>query len=262
MSTGPTITGNTYLVRSIRGQYHMSIVTRASLIPPPFTSPVSINSITNFQPTDIAGGSTYNNIDFYNYVFKSTGTAYTINYTCNIATTIYVLAVGGGGGGSIICTKLFELGLLDWSIYEADEAFGKMIKENNPEIYEGYIRWASIVVDWMNGSGPDIMFWIKDDVQRKNKQKEMVTKWTQRIATPWAEHMAYKMGVLEMDNKVGKFIMSVGFPICKIANVLINKNKKPNIIIGYSMWALFSVLYSISTIFKKETKQSVEVNVI
>ena len=169
---------------------------------------------------------------------------------------------GGGGGGSIICTKLFELGLLDWSIYEADEAFGKMIKENNPKIYEGYIRWASIVVDWMNGSGPDIMFWIKDDVQRKNKQKEMVTKWTQRIATPWAEHMAYKMGVLEIDNKVGKFIMSVGFPICKIANVLINKNKKPNIIIGYSMWALFSVLYSISTIFKKETKQSVEVNVI
>ena len=100
MSNEPTITGNTYLVRTFRGQYHMSIVTRASLIPPPFSSPVSITGLTNFQPADIIGASNYNNIDFNNYVFKSTGTAYTLNYTCNVATTIYVLAVGGGGGGS------------------------------------------------------------------------------------------------------------------------------------------------------------------
>ena len=185
---------------------------------------------------------------------------YVYQYTLQTATYIPPStgpSGGGGGSGSIICTKLFELGLLDSKIYEADEAFGKMVREQNPKVYEGYIRWASIVVDWMNGSGPDIMFWIKDAELRKKKQQEMVTKWTHRIATPWAEHMAYKMGAIEKDNKVGKFIMAVGFPICKVANLLIN-NRKPNLLIGYSMWALFSILYSISTFFKKEIKSSVE----
>ena len=159
----------------------------------------------------------------------------------------------GGGGGCIICTKLFELGLLDQKLYAADEQFGKLIQKSNPKVYEGYIRWASIVVAWMNGEGPDIMFWIKDDATRKATQQEMVTRWTKEIATPWAEHMAYKMGAVEKDNKIGKFMMIVGFPISKMANLLIN-NKKPGIIVGYSMWALFSVLYSISNIFQKETK--------
>ena len=159
----------------------------------------------------------------------------------------------GGGGGCIICTKLFELGLLDIKLYEADEKFGKLVQQNNPKVYEGYIRWASIVVSWMNGSGPNIMFWIKDDDKRNSIQQEMVTRWTKQIATPWAEHMAYKMGAIEKDNRLGKFIMAVGFPISKAANLLIN-NKKPGIIVGYSMWGLFSVLYSISKIFQKEIK--------
>ena len=180
---------------------------------------------------------------------------YVYQYTTSTATYIPPPPApsNGGGGGSIICTKLFELGLLDPKIYAADEKFGKIVKKYNPKVYEGYIRWASIVVAWMNGDGPDIMFWIKDDAERKSTQKEMVTKWTQRIATPWAEHMAYKMGVLEKDNHLGKFIMNVGFPISRLANLLIN-NKKPGIIVGYSMWGLFSVLYSISKIFQKEIK--------
>jgi len=196
---------------------------------------------------------------YYNGAEINVTSKYVYQYTLNTAT--YVAPAppvaswggGGGGGGTIICTKLFELGLLDKRIYDADAAFGKMVFENNPKVYEGYIRWASIVVDWMNGSGPDIMFWIKDDERRKSTQQEMVTRWTQRIATPWAEHMAYKMGAIEKDNKLGKFIMAVGFPVCKVANLLIN-NKKPGILVGYGMWVLFSVLYSISTLFQKENK--------
>ena len=46
-----TITGNTYLVRTIRGQYHMSIVTRASLIPPPVVSSITGLTLTQLSTT-------------------------------------------------------------------------------------------------------------------------------------------------------------------------------------------------------------------
>ena len=190
--------------------------------------------------------------DFYTGAKINITSKYVYSYTSQTATYIPPTPQYGDGG-SIICTKLFELGLLDPKIYEADEKFGKLVQQNDPKVYEGYIRWASIVVDWMNGNGPDIMFWIKDDVTRKSVQKEMVTKWTHKIATPWAEHMAYRMGVIEKDNRLGKFIMAIGFPISRIANLLIN-NKKPGVVIGYSMWGLFSVLYSISKIFQKDIK--------
>ena len=37
------------------------------------------------------------------------------------------------------------------------------------------------------------------------------------IATPWANHMAYTMGVEEKDNLAGKVIMKVGLFISRIA---------------------------------------------
>lgn len=55
-----TITGNTYLVRTIGGQYHMSIVTRASLIPPVIINLYpTANLLYNFS--SLAGTSTTTN---------------------------------------------------------------------------------------------------------------------------------------------------------------------------------------------------------
>ena len=41
---------------------------------------------------------------------------------------------------------------------------------NVPEIESAYRAWAEVVVDWMSGEGPQMMFWIRDAEQRKQAQ--------------------------------------------------------------------------------------------
>ena len=125
---------------------------------------------------------------------------------------------GGGGGGKIICTKLYELGLMSQQIYQADQAFGEELLNTRPDIYKGYRAWAEIVVDWMSGQGPKMMPWMTDEEFGRSAQR-WSTSWAQDIATPWAEHMAYKMGVVEKDNVTGRMITLVGVPICKLVGV-------------------------------------------
>ena len=125
---------------------------------------------------------------------------------------------GGGGGGKIICTKLHELGLMSTDIYLADQAFGAELLQTRPDIYNGYRAWAEIVVDWMSGQGPKMMPWMSDE-QFGHAAQRWSTSWAQDIATPWAQHMAYKMGVVEKDNVTGRMITLVGIPICKAVGV-------------------------------------------
>jgi hypothetical protein len=125
---------------------------------------------------------------------------------------------GGGGGGKIICTKLYELGLMSKEIYLADQAFGAKLLETNPDIYNGYRAWAEIVVDWMDGRGPKMMPWMTDE-EFAQAAKKWATRWAQDIATPWAEEMAYQMAESMLPNNTGKVIMAVGTPICKVVGV-------------------------------------------
>ena len=125
---------------------------------------------------------------------------------------------GGGGGGKIICTKLHELGLMSTDIYLADQAFGAELLRTRPDIYNGYRAWAEIVVDWMSGQGPKMMPWMSDE-QFGHAAQRWSTSWAQDIATPWAEHMAYKMGAVKKDNVTGRMIAVLGIPICKAVGV-------------------------------------------
>lgn len=125
---------------------------------------------------------------------------------------------GGGGGGKIICTKLHELGLLSNDIYLADQQFGAKLLDLHPDVYNGYRAWAEIVVDWMSGQGPKIMPWMSDKEFSKSVQRWSIS-WAQDIATPWAEHMAYKMGANKKDNITGRMIAVLGIPICKLIGV-------------------------------------------
>jgi hypothetical protein len=161
----------------------------------------------------------------------------------------------GGGGRKIICTKLYELGLLSKKIFQADQKFGKKFSKENPEVYWGYIAWAKTVVDWMEGKGPQCMFWIRDKKKRNKAQKELSIKWAKAIATPWAKHMAYLMGVEKKDNLAGKVIMTLGTPICKAVSKwqsIFGESRKPaGIIKGYSLWLLFAVFRLITLVIKK-----------
>jgi len=156
---------------------------------------------------------------------------------------------GGGGGCKIICTKLHELGYLPDNIYAADELFGQWLRENDPYAYYGYVKWASVVVDWMESDGPQCMFWIKDKDKRGQAQRELAIKWARRIATPWAEHMAYKMGVGETDNRAGRMIMTTGMWISRMIGKY-TKTTEPSksVALGYIMWATFGVFWLLAGI--------------
>jgi len=155
---------------------------------------------------------------------------------------------GGGGGCSIICTKLYELGYLSDEIYQADERFGHWLRQTDPNAYYGYLKWARVVVDWMSNEGPQCMFWIQDKKIRNEKQREMATRWARRIATPWAQHMAYKMGVLKEDNRAGRYIMNIGVAVSRLIGRFVKHTNQPtkNVAIGYAMWAMFGLLYVIA----------------
>ena len=155
---------------------------------------------------------------------------------------------GGGGGCSIICTKLHELGYLSDEIYQADERFGNWLRQTDPNAYYGYLKWARVVVDWMSNEGPQCMFWIQDKKIRNEKQREMATRWARRIATPWAQHMAYKMGVVKQDNRAGRYIMTIGIAVSRLIGKFVKHTNQPtkNVAIGYAMWAMFGLLYMIA----------------
>lgn len=160
---------------------------------------------------------------------------------------------GGGGGCKIICTKLHELGYLPDHIYAADELFGEYLREHDPAAYYGYVRWASVVVDWMEKDGPQCMFWIRDKEKRGQAQRELAISWARRIATPWAQHMAYKMGVEKEDSRAGRAIMKTGLAISRLIGKF-SKADKPtkSVITGYAMWAAFGLFYILAGLKDKK----------
>lgn len=153
----------------------------------------------------------------------------------------------------IICTKLYDIGLLPKNIFEADQAFGTELIKNHPDIYNGYVAWAQIVVDWMSGKGPKMMPWMTDEEFSKSI-KVWSTNWTQDIATPWANWMAYKMGIGNKSSKTGLALMIIGTPLCKVIGMwqrIVGKSKKPaGFITGLSLIAIFAVLKLVATIGK------------
>lgn len=110
-------------------------------------------------------------------------------------------------GGKIICTELYQQGLMDKAIFEADQAFGKL---QDADVMAGYHAWAETVVGWMKAS-------------------PAVTRIVYLIATPWSKQMAFQMGVEAKPNLIGKALMLFGVPMCK----LIGKLKAKKVSYGY-----------------------------
>lgn len=91
----------------------------------------------------------------------------------------------------IICDLLYRQGYLPKHIWEADQKFGQLMVRENPKGLLGYLIWAEPVVDFLT-------------------KKPKYSKYFYLITKPWSEHMAYEMGVLPNDNKLGKVIHIVG----------------------------------------------------
>jgi hypothetical protein len=151
--------------------------------------------------------------------------------------------------GKIICTKLYEMGLMDKTIFKADQDFGNILMQSDPKVYQGYVRWAQYIVDRMDGQGTSYMFWIKDKEIRRQKEIKFVTKWAHKIATPWSIHMAYLMGVVKEDDVVGKIIMNIGKKFCKLA-YFFPKKHSINVVTALAMSLTFICIYYIAKGFE------------
>jgi hypothetical protein len=165
---------------------------------------------------------------------------------------------GGGGGGNedegkIICTKLFELGLLPREIYLADQAFGEQLRQQRPDVYYGYRAWAEIVVDWMSGQGPKVMFWM-DDQKFSESSKSWSIRWAKDIATPWAHEMAYRMGQTDRGSVTGRIIMLIGMPVSKVVGVWQRwfgpSKQSPGLFKGLLLISIFCLLKTVAEIGK------------
>jgi len=158
---------------------------------------------------------------------------------------------GGGGGGSdckIICAKLNEMGFFEDDINAADQLFGQKLREEHPHIYNGYLAWAQTVVDWMDGKGlgPRVIPFLNQE-QHDKVSSYLTTKYVYKLARPWAEEMAYRMGVREESSLAGKIIMSVGLPISWVVGRLGFKPvEKSSKLRGYAVWGICTVLLATS----------------
>ena len=98
--------------------------------------------------------------------------------------------------GSVICTELYERGLMDFITYKQDQAFGLNLYRKCPEAIDGYHLWAKPVVRLM-------------------KKSQLATKIVYFFAKPWSDEMAGR------SNLFGATLMFVGLPICQfIGNVI------------------------------------------
>lgn len=103
----------------------------------------------------------------------------------------------GSGGMSVICTELHRQGILSDELYQADGIWFDSFKRSNPDVVSGYHYWAIPVVQAM----------------RKSKT---LTKLISLIALPWAEDMAYQVGKRKSGNILGRIVMAVGIPLCRV----------------------------------------------
>lgn len=94
------------------------------------------------------------------------------------------------GGGTVICTAYYDLGWMDEKTYQADELFGLILAKENPEL----MLWYWYHAPW----------WV---AKMKYPWFRKALWW---FVKPWAEHMAYEVGVRGKDNRVGKFLMRMG----------------------------------------------------
>jgi hypothetical protein len=113
----------------------------------------------------------------------------------------------GFSGGKIICDLLYHQGYLPKEIWEADQKFGKLMLRKNKKGLFGYLTWAKPVVKFLT----------------KNPQ---YSKYFYLITKPWSEHMAYMMGVLPEDNKLGKVIHYLGNKFSLVVYELVTTRRK------------------------------------
>ena len=196
------------------------------------TNPLDVNC-------NYTGGITVNcNESGVSYNCNTSAVSYNCNtgavsYNCNCACNC----------SKIVCAKLYEFGMMSPDIWAADQAYGKWLRKTDKRVYRGYIKWARIVTAWMDGNGPAFMPWIRDPEERARAQRTAMTTMAQKIGTPWSEHMAYLMGTLKTDNTMGRMLMNIGRPICRLVSYIPRSRKASKRHGLVTVWTIWACLY-------------------
>jgi len=124
----------------------------------------------------------------------------------------------------IICAELHRQSLLDNEIFIADQAFGELLYKQDYYALKGYHLWAKSVVKLM----------------RKSKTATRIVYF---IAKPWAEEMAFRMNARQQGNIIGKTMMIIGMPFCRVIGVAVYKYniKIISIIIVFLIFLIFLI---------------------
>ena len=148
---------------------------------------------------------------------------------CSDDASVSCSAGGGGGGGKVICTALYDLGLMDKDIYEYDQAFGLWLYQNNPVAYKGYRMWADILVAYVKGQGrpllPKLMFW-KTKQQQQDMSQHIAVSVAQFVGSAFAKEIARRAGHNLPWTLRGWLTVSLGLTVCKGIGYIFAKTKK------------------------------------
>lgn len=88
---------------------------------------------------------------------------------------------------------------MDEVTWAADDRFGKSLP---PHVLKGYQAWARPLV-------------------KRMRRSPVVNHTVIALATPWVQHMAFKMGVREQDSRIGRVLMAAGWPLCSLIGKLV-----------------------------------------
>ena len=118
---------------------------------------------------------------------------------------------GSSNDGTVLCSLLHRRGYLTEDIWRLDAAYGQMTRDTDPDVYDGYYAWAQPIVEWIE----------KDTMLAKIGFHTLALP----LVSSWAKHIAHRMEPeMHKDNKLGKFILTFGTPICRLIGSTINKN--------------------------------------
>lgn len=192
---------------------------------PSYNKTSSGNSGGNNDPVPVGGGGGYWTTSHFNAagerVWKhSSGTR---PLTTNPHNTTNTSIPGGGSSGNtdpapksdptVLCSLLYRRGYLSEDIWEQDSKFGKWVGQNEPEVLKGYHAWAMPMVDWIE----------KDSFL----SRVYFHAWVVPFTSAWAQHIAHRMEPEKYkDNKVGRFMINIGVPICRAIGKLVMNKKE------------------------------------
>ncbi|MEG3618433.1 hypothetical protein V5T82_08215 [Magnetovibrio sp. PR-2] len=115
----------------------------------------------------------------------------------------------GPNSGKVICTELFRQGLLPYEIYAADQRFGLHLAQCDPYVMIGYHAWAKPLACAM-------------------KKSVLLTRFVHHsFAMAWAQEMFAREVKTAKGTLRGKFLITLGVPLCRRIGMTLSKRKKP-----------------------------------